>query len=438
MNNQTVCVIGLWHLGLVSAASLAELGHQVRAYDSNETLVKELQEGKLPLYEPGLNELVQKNIQSGRLLFNTDFAKGVRNAPVVLIAYDTPVDQEDRVDLDLLNRTLESIIPNLASDALLVINSQVPVGSCDQWLKMIRKKRPKDEIDLVCSPENIRLGQAINLFRQPDMIVIGSDSDRARLKAERFYTWIACEKFYVSLKTAEMSKHALNSFFATSISFANEIGNLCDAVGADGIKISEILKKDNRIGKKAQVRPGLGFAGATLARDLRSLQTLGKRHHVQTQLIDDVLSINQKQLHRVIEIIEQHFKGSLKQKTLTIFGLTYKPGTSTLRRSASLEVIRAFQLKGAFIRSHDPKADLKEYSGTITFEHHIDPYEAVQKSDGIILMTEWPEYRDLNYSKIKAGMTHPMILDAKNHLDGESLKALGFTYLEIGRGQLAR
>lgn len=433
-----ISIIGLWHLGLVSAALLADLSYPVVGYDPRPELLRDLKEGKLPLYEPGLEELVKKHRQTGQLCFAENYKEAVSDAQTVLITYDTPVDDQDQVDLTLLEESLQAILPYLIPGALLIINSQVPVGSCEGWQRMIDQRRPDTEIDVICSPENIRLGQSIQLFRQPDMMIIGSNGERARKKAERFYGPFRTEKFYVSWRTAEMAKHALNVFFATSISFANELGTLCDAVGADGRTIAQILKKDGRIGKKAQVIPGLGFAGATLARDLRALQKLGRDAGVPTPLFDSVLEVNQRQIHRLVESLEQYFEGGLVRKTITVLGLTYKPGTSTLRRSASIELIRLLQAKGAQVRAHDPKADLSGLKDSLSFEFFRDLHEAVEGSHGIVVMTEWPEYKDLDYSKIRKSLTHPMVFDAKNYLDGEKLRRLGFAYRALGRGQIAQ
>ena len=438
MDNKKVCVIGLWHLGLVSAAGLADMGYRVSALDSRPGIINEIQQGRLPIFEPGLDDLVEKQRHAGNLFFEADPAVALAGAEIVLIAYDTPVDDNDQVDLTIVEKTISAAAPYLAAHALVIINSQIPVGTTEKWQTVIENKRPGAEIDLVCSPENIRLGQALELFRKPDMIVIGSDSERARDKAEKFFSAFACEKFHVSCRTAEMTKHALNVFFATCISFANELGNLCDAVGADGMQIAKILKQDSRIGKKAQVRPGLGFAGATLARDLRALQSLGKKTGVPTPLAETVLEINHRQTDRVAHMVENYFEGNLRDKNLAVYGLTYKPGTSTLRRSAAIEIIRELHKRGAKITAHDPKADLSEYDGDRIFEFCRDPYRAAENSSAILLMTEWPEYREIDFERIKKTMAHPMILDAKNFLDGDKLRAAGYTYLEIGRGQLAR
>ncbi len=432
-----ICVVGLWHLGLVSAASLADMGYNVTGFDHDADMIGKLAQGQLPLFEPGLDELVKKNLERRTLLFSYDARQAVEGAGVVLLTYDTPVDDQDQVDLSVLEDTLEAIVPHMAKDSLLIINSQIPVGTSEHWQDEVNAMRPDGAIDVVYAPENLRLGNALELFKSPDMIVIGSHSDRAKAKAEKFYAGFNSEKILVSWRTAEMAKHALNAFFATSISFANEIGNLCDAVGADGMEIAKILKKDARIGKKAQVRPGLGFAGATLARDLRALQNLGEKSKVSTKLTDSVYEINQKQTSKLIEKLESWFGGKLSGKTIAVLGLTYKPGTSTLRRSSSLEIMGMLRQKGAKLRTHDPKADLSEYQGEKYFEHFPDAYETARGSDGVLLLTEWPEYRDLDYGKLKSVMgSSKLFLDAKNHLDSEKMKQLGFDYLEIGRGQI--
>lgn len=437
-SNSTVCVAGLWHLGLVSAASLADMGYHVTGFEPNASLIAELNNAKLPLFEPGLEDLVKKNLGK-TLCFTSDAKMAVQNASAVLLTYDTPVDDQDQIDLTLLEKTLDTLIPHLKEGSLLLINSQIPVETSERWQAQIDKRRPGAQIDLVYSPENLRLGNAIELFKNPDMIVIGSNSDRARQKAEQFFAPFTSEKIFVSWRTAEMTKHALNVFFATSISFANEIGNLCDAIGADGMEIAKILKKDSRIGKKAQVRPGLGFAGATLARDLRALQKLGGKYKVSTQLTDNVYQINQLQTQRVVEKLETWFQGKLSGLTLTILGLTYKPGTSTLRRSSSLEIMDLLRKKGVTLKTHDPKADLKEYKGDLYFQHCQDPYEAAKASSGVLLLTEWPEYRDLDFEKLKAALgPSKLFFDAKNHLDSDKMKKLGFDYLEIGRGQIKK
>ncbi len=431
----TVCVAGLWHLGLVTAAGLAEHGRDVVGVDSSAARAAELALGRLPVFEPGLAELVKTGVAAGRLKFESDLAAAASRAGAVMIAYDAPVDDKDDVDLAELESALDAMIPRLRPGALVIVNSQVPAGTCGAWRKRIEEARPGEAVDLVYSPENLRLGQALALFKNPDMIVIGADSERARAKAEEFYRPFPADKIFTSLRTAETAKHALNAFFATSVSFANELGDLCEALGADGQQIAAILKKDGRIGSKAQVRPGLGFAGATLARDVRVLQKLGRREGVATTLFDSVLAVNARRNERIVRLVSDRFGGRLSGRAIAVLGLTYKPGTSTLRRSASLEIIKGLSGKGAKVRAHDPKADAGELTGSSFFEFCPDAYSACRGGDAILLLTEWPEYKDLDFRRIKESMTaSPFLLDAKNHLDGARLTELGFDYLQIGRG----
>jgi UDPglucose 6-dehydrogenase len=430
-----VCVIGLWHLGLVTAAALSEMGNNVIGTDINTDVVTDIENGKLPVYEPGLEELISSERASSRLTFSADLMSSVKKANTIFIAYDTPVDENDQADLTIIEKSIVTILPWLQQNALVVINSQVPIGCCERWRHLFKARRPDDNVELIYQPENLRLGQSLSIFRNPDFLVIGHEGNVARKRATDFYNDFTCEKFFVSLRTSEMAKHTLNSFFATSISFANEIGNLCDAVGADGLVVSNILKKDSRIGKKAQVRPGLGFAGATLARDLKSLQIAGTQAHVPTSLIDTVFDINVRQVDVVANFVEQHLGQGLPGLTISIFGLTYKAGTSTLRRSLSIELIKRFRRQGIRIKAHDPQAAIGKYPKTVDFEFSRNPYKTVEESNGIVLLTDWPEYRKLNFDRIKDLMAHPTIIDARNFLNRDELKALGFKYIEIGRGQ---
>ncbi len=428
-----VAVIGLWHLGLVGAASLADMGFQVSASEIDQDKVRSIQEGKLPLFEPGLDELFQAKRKSGSLLITKTMTEAVKGASVILMTYDTPVNDDDQVDLSKLEATLHEIVPHLERDCLLVIQSQIPVGTSKRWQEWIEGLRPKSNIDLVYSPENLRLGNAIELYKHPDMIVIGTNSQTAQKKAETFFTRFGSPCFWVNWETAELAKHALNTFFATSISFANELGRICEQAGANGLEIAKILKADKRIGPKAQVRPGLGFSGATLARDVRALQEFGERHQMETPVMDAVMHINDTQILHLMNKIENHFGTKLKGSSLAIWGLTYKAGTSTLRRSLSIDLIQMLEAKGVHTTAHDPMADLSELPASLSINFTRDLEQSVQNKDGIILMTEWEIYQKQDFSKIKKSLKNPFILDTKNHLDRKALEALHFNYLEIGR-----
>jgi UDPglucose 6-dehydrogenase len=283
-------------------------------------------------------------------------------------------------------------------------------------------------------PENLQLGQAIHRFMNPERIVIGADDEETLDKVTAFFYPIKTPKIRMNIRSAEMTKHALNAFLATSISFANEIANICDKIGADALQVADALRLDSRIGSKALLKPGLGFAGGTLARDIKVLQKLGAKANYPTQLIDVVLEVNQRQNTFIPKKLQKIY-GSVENLTIAVFGLTYKPNTSTLRRSVSLEIIKQLQSEGAKIKAYDPKADISEIDKNFTFEFFSDPLAAAQKTDALIFVTEWPEFKNLSFQEIKSVMHKPVIIDAQNMLDAEFLRSLGFTYLGVGRGQ---
>jgi UDPglucose 6-dehydrogenase len=429
-----VCVIGIWHLGSVSSACLADLGYQVVGFDKDTEKVENLNKGVPPLFEPGLGDLILKNICLNRLGYTSNLRSALLGANFVLVAYDTRVDDNDEVDLSEVFDSVNSLAEWLENGTIVIVSSQVPVGTCDAIKSIIKKKKPSLDFDVACVPENLRLGQAINRFMKPERIVIGADNEATLNKVEAFFSVIKDPKLKMNLRSAEMSKHALNTFLATSISFANEIANICDAVGADALKVAEALRSDSRIGPKAMLKPGLGFAGGTLARDIKVLQNLGRAAGYETRLINGVYEVNRQQNKMIAGKLEKIY-GSIQNLTVGVFGLTYKAGTSTLRRSASLEIIKDLVSRGVKIKAYDPKADLREIQGQIKFEFCSDPFEAAKDTDAIILVTDWPEFKELEFSRLKTLMKKPVVIDAQNMLDSENLVQKGFIYLGVGRGQ---
>jgi UDPglucose 6-dehydrogenase len=431
-NNPKVCVIGIWHLGSVTAACLADLGCNVVGVDNDKTRVDNLNKAIPPLFEPGLADLMLKGIKAKHLEFTTDLKSALVGANFAIIGFDTKVDDNDQVDLSEIHQTTLQLANWLENGTIVIISSQVPVGTSEIIKSTIKSKKPDLEFDVAYVPENLRLGQAINRFMKPERIVIGADNDSTIDKVEAFFHIIPDQKLRMNLRSAEMTKHALNAFLATSVSFANEIANICDEVGADALKVSEALRLDSRIGPKAMLKPGLGFAGGTLARDIRVLQNIGKKTGYEPLLINAVYEVNRKQ-NKTIALKLNKIYSSLQNLVIGVFGLTYKPGTSTLRRSASLEIINELVAKGAKVKAYDPKADLREIQGEINFEFCSDPMVAVKGSDALIFVTEWPEFKQLDFSLIKSLMNKPLIIDAQNMLDADTLSKLGFTYLGVGR-----
>ncbi len=433
IENKKVCVIGIWHLGAVYSVCLADMGYQVIGVDPDTKRVHDLNNGIPPVFEPGLKELLISNIESGRLNYTTDIDNAVKGCPFVMVTFDTPVDDNDDVDLSPVLNACREIATKLENGDLVIISSQVPVGTCDYIKSMIEQNNPSLDFDIACSPENLRLGKAIEYFKKPDRIVIGADSSTTLDRVEAFFSVIPAPTLRMNLRTAEMTKHALNAFMATSISFANEIANLCDELGADALKIAEALKSDVRVGPGVPLYPGLAFAGGTLARDLKILKKLAKDCGYETALIDAVLRVNQRQNSLVLRKLQKIY-GSVSNLTIGILGLTYKAGTSTLRRSAALEIIRELTENGALVRAFDPKAAPEEVKQHHEFEFLFDAYAVAKGADALVIITEWPEFKNLDFDLIKASMKKPVVIDAKNLLDSQQLINKGFLYSGVGRG----
>lgn len=433
--NQKVCVIGIWHLGSVYSICLADLGYFVVGVDKSLKVVQDLNKCIPPIFEPGLQELLTNNINSGRLSYTTDLSHALKGSSYVLMTFDTPVDENDEVNLFPIFDISKKLAKHLENGSIIIVSSQVPVGTCDQIKLLIKQNNPSLDFDVACSPENLRLGQAIECFKNPERIVIGADSSSTLDRVEALFDVIAAPKLRMNLRTAEMTKHALNAFLATSISFANEIANLCDEVGANALKIAAALRSDARIGQKMPLLPGLAFAGGTLARDLKILKNLGESHGCETALINGVLRVNQQQNGLVVRKLQKIY-GSVKNLTVGILGLTYKAGTSTLRRSAALEIIRDLTGEGASVKAYDPKASSEEIRLHKEFEFCSEPYEVARGSDALVIVTDWPEFKNLDFDLIKSSMNKPVIIDAKNMLDDDQLIRKGFLYTGVGRGKL--
>jgi UDPglucose 6-dehydrogenase len=432
--NDKVCAIGIWHLGSVFSACLADAGYRVVGVDNDTETVSRLNRGIPPIFEPGLEGLVKRNLDSKRLSYTTDLASALKGAKYVLVTLDTPVNDRDEVDLSPVLALIPVLAGHLARGAVIIVSSQVPVGTCGRIKSAILRERPGLDFDIAYSPENLRLGKAIDCFQHPGRIVIGADSEKTLDRVAKFFGVIDAPKVRMNLRTAEMTKHALNAFLATSISFANEIGNLCDELGADAFRVAEALASDGRIGPGLPLRPGLAFSGGTLARDLKVLKKLSKELDYPAHLINGVLKVNQQQNRVVIRKLEK-ICGPVKNLQIGVLGLTYKAGTSTLRRSAAIEIIRDLTRGGAVVKACDPRASPEEVRRHRGFEFCADPLAVAGGSDALIVLTEWPEFKDLDYKSIKSVMKKPVIIDGKNLLDGDNLVKQGFTYSGIGRGQ---
>jgi UDPglucose 6-dehydrogenase len=412
------------------------MGYSVIGVDEDTTRIAKLKVGTAPLFEPGLDALLQQGLASGRLRFTTNYADGLRGASCVWLTYDTPVNDRDEVDLTRITAAAQKIAQYLQDDAVVIVHSQVPVGTCEQLESTIRAGAPTRPFGIACVPENLRLGRALECFRKPAMIVIGSNEEATIDRVEALCSLLPCPKVRMNLRSAEMTKHAINSYLATCVSYINELANLCDAVGANASIVSMALRMDERVSPRAPLLPGgLGFAGATLARDLRALQALGKRVGHPTHLFDAVLEVNEEQKQIVYRRLNALF-GSLERLTVGILGLTYKTGTSTLRRSAAIEIARGLKNAGATVKGYDPKAAIEELCGEDAVQFCSSAEEVAANSNALVIVTEWPEFKDLDFAALGARMKDRVLIDTKNLLEPDRLRSLGYTYSDIGRGTL--
>lgn len=427
-----VAVIGMWHLGLVTAACLANVGYSVVGYDPDDRVIEGLSVGRSPVYEPGLDELIAKSVERDALSFTFDLRSAVGEAEFLIIAIDTPLDNEDNPKLESVYETVFQCANHLRDNRVIILSSQVPIGTSDDLIRRIRTKRKGLKFDLAYVPENLRLGDAIRRFSHPEFLLIGAEGADTVARLRRFYRPIFASPTVLSRKEAELSKHVLNAYLALQVSFANELGRICDELEVDSIPVTDAIKQDPRVGKTAMLRPGMGFSGGTLARDVRTLQRLGKEAGIRTRLLDAVMNVNQTQN----DIVEAKIRAALKSSdgaVVAFLGLTYKPGTSTMRRSSALEIARKLARDGIAIRAFDPKAEpIPSGRGRISI--FDSPLSAATGADALVISTAWPEFKRLDFSRLKSVMRNPVIVDVQNLLDGKHLSSLGLTHAGIGRG----
>jgi UDPglucose 6-dehydrogenase len=394
-----------------------------------------------PIFEPGLDGLIKKGLDTEALIFKTEGNKDISNADYVLIAHDTPVNDFDQSDISQVLKSIKKISLFLSDKVLIHVSAQIPVGTCGQISEIIKSKNENLNFYLTYSPENLRLGEALDRFRNPPLPVVGSEQAEAYEKFEKLFKHSNVKWHKTDLITAEMTKHALNTFLATCITFANELGNICDEVGADGHKVGEMLRLEPRIGSKAMLFPGLGFSGGTLARDIQTLRAIGKKFLLKTKFYDAIWESNKNQNNSVIRKLKKYFNGSLLDIKICVLGLTYKPNTSTLRRSASLEVISTLLKEGADVSAHDPVVkvnELKDESNFFDSEkfYYFDKiYDAVRDSKAIILMTPWDSYKLIDFIDVKKITENCLVFDTSKLWSEDKVKAAGFNYLSIGSGK---
>ena len=428
-----ICVVGLWHQASVISACLADMGHQVCGVGNDEQTVTSLNAGDPPVYEPKLRAIMRRNLRADRLKYTTDYRKALQGAEFAYIAIDTPVGPDDESDLSPIFSAARRVGQAISGELILIVSAQVPVGTCERIAATIHEVNPAAVLEIAYVPEFLQLGAAVDTFRQADRFVIGAADPVVAKRVATLYRPLSRPIVISNLRTAEMAKHASNAFLSTSISFINEIGNLCDEVGADALQVAQIMKLDRRIGKHAYLSPGLGFAGGTLGREIRALQKLGQQHGCDTPMMDAVITVNQARAHLVGQRLGRIYD-SLDGIQVGILGLTYKSGTSTLRRSIALDVIRDLVAHGASVKAFDPLASLDEVADLPALESCCDPYAVAQESDALVLVTEWSGIHELDLPRLRAAMRWPVFIDTRNVFDPAKMQEAGFVYLGVGRG----
>ncbi|MEO7270598.1 MAG: nucleotide sugar dehydrogenase [Vicinamibacterales bacterium] len=425
-----IAVLGLWHLGSVTAACLAAAGHQVAGFDPAPAVVSGLQGGRPPIAEPGLSELVATGVADGTLRFTDDLASAVSHAELVWVTFDTPVDEEDVADVRYVLDQVEAAFPHLATDAVVLCSSQLPVGSVkrleEQWRTVAGARR----VSFASSPENLRLGKAIDVFTHPDRVVVGVRDDRARAVIARALAPITDRIEWMSVESAEMTKHAVNAFLATSVTFINELASLCERVGADAGDVERGLRTERRIGPQAYLSPGAAFAGGTLARDVTFLRALGTAVGRPTPLMDGVLQSNTAHVSWARRRLEGAL-GNLAGQRIAVWGLTYKPGTSTLRRSSALGLCRWLVERGADVHVHDPQAEA--VPDDVSVARHADPLDAAARAAAVVVETGWPAYREVSADALAAAAPGVVVLDANRFLGRTLGGDARFTVISVGQ-----
>lgn len=428
-------VIGTGYVGLVTGACFAEFGVFVTCVDKDTKKIKSLKDGHVPFYEPGLEELVQRNIKEGRLAFSTDIADAVRSSLVIFIAVGTPPRGDGSADLRYIEEVAKEIASNLDGYKVIVTKSTVPVGTGDRIRKIVSKNlKEQVDFDIVSNPEFLREGSAIEDFMRPNRVIIGANSQQAvAIMSDLYKPLYLIETPFVitNIKTAELIKYASNSFLAAKISFINEIANLCEKVGADVHMVAKGIGLDQRIGPKF-LHPGPGYGGSCLPKDTRALLKMAEEQGVELSIVDAAVKANERQWESMIKKIRDAI-GALKNKTIAILGLSFKPNTDDIREAPSLNIIKKLLKEGAKIRAYDPVSMKTANSILPDITYCKDPYEAVNGANALVIVTEWNQFRNLELDRLKRLLKEPYFFDLRNIYEPQKLKAKGFKYFSVGR-----
>ena len=427
-----IAVIGAGYVGLVTAACFAELGNEVICTDIDDSKIRKLNEGIIPIYEPGLEELVKKNRKEGRLNFTTDLKKSIKESEIVFICVGTPPKDSGDADLSAVENVARTIAEVMDSYKVIVEKSTVPVKTGEKVERTIKSYNiHKVDFDVVSNPEFLREGSAVNDFMRPDRIVIGCENGRAKAVMENLYAPLKSKILFTDIKSAEIIKHASNAFLATKISFINAVANICELAGADVEKVAEGIGLDRRIGKSF-LNAGIGYGGFCFPKDAEAFIRIADKLGYDFKLLKAMQEINNEQRKHFVRKIEKAL-WVVKGKTIGILGLAFKPNTDDMRFAPSIEIISALQKEGADIKAYDPKAMEKSKELLKNVKYCENAYDVAEGSDALVILTEWDEFKELDFKRIKFLMKHNLIIDGRNIYSPEDMRLNGLSYISIGR-----
>ncbi len=430
-----IAVVGTGYVGLVTGTCFAETGNSVTCIDINVDKINSLKNGVIPIFEPGLDVLFERNIHQGRLKFTTDLKEGIQDASIIFLALPTPPGEDGSADLSYILGVANDLGPILHQYTVIVDKSTVPVGTAEKVSANIAKTA-KVEFDVVSNPEFLREGVAVEDFMKPDRVVIGTTSDKAKKIMDRLYAPLVRQGnpvIYMDERSAELTKYAANAFLATKITFMNEIANLCERVGANVDEVRKGMGSDSRIGKRF-LFAGIGYGGSCFPKDVQALAKTSSDFDYEFEILKSVMSVNHLQKTKLLPAIRNYFKGDLKGKKIAVWGLAFKPYTDDIREAPALENINALLAEGASIKAYDPEAQAnveRLLGNKISFGK--DLYDTIEGADALLVVTEWPEFRTPEFDKIEKLLKNKVIFDGRNVFDTEQMAELGFDYYSIGR-----
>jgi UDPglucose 6-dehydrogenase len=429
-------MIGTGYVGLVSGACFADFGHEVTCIDKDASKIERLQNGIMPIYEPGLEQLVEKNVREGRLFFATEAAEAVREADAVFIAVGTPSRRGDgHADLSYVYGAAEEVADLMDGFTVVVTKSTVPVGTGDEIERIIRERRPDADVAVVSNPEFLREGAAINDFKRPDRVVVGADDERARAVMRALYRPLYLSEtpiVFTSRRTSELTKYAANAFLAMKITFINEMADLCEAVGADVQQVARGIGLDNRIGSKF-LHPGPGYGGSCFPKDTLALVRTAADAGAPIRLVEATVEVNDLRKKAMAQKVVDAMGGEVAGKTVGILGLTFKPDTDDMRDSPALDIVPALQAQGATVQAYDPEG-MEEAAKLLKDVRFLEgPYDAAEGADVLVILTEWNAFRALDLDRVKLLMNTPVLVDLRNVYTPSEMRASGFVYASVGR-----